>query len=392
MWEEIIFPDTLVKNSVGRKNQINASEILSSGQYPVIDQGQDFIAGYCNDETKLVNDELPLIIFGDHTRCFKYVDFPFIIGADGTKALRPNTELFDAKYYYFALLSLNIPSRGYNRHFTLLKEKKVPKPDLSEQRLIAHLLSIVQTAIEQQARLIKLTRELKSTLMHKLFTEGLHSEKQKMTEIGPVPKSWEVVKLGDYADFKNGINFSAGDKGTGILTIDVLNMYGEGSSVSLENLYRVNKKIDESYLLEENDLLFVRSSLKREGVGWTSLFVPINEPVTFCGFIIRARLKDKITFSSRYMTNYCRTDIARKFLVSGSGQLAITNINQGILRDLSVPRPTREEQEEIASTIDAMDKKISLLLYRQEKLEELFRTLLHQLITGQTRVNDIDLL
>jgi type I restriction enzyme S subunit len=92
------------------------------------------------------------------------------------------------------------------------------------------------------------------------------------------------------------------------------------------------------------------------------------------------------------MTNYCRTDIARKFLVSGSGQLAITNINQGILRDLSVPRPTREEQEEIASTIDAMDKKISLLLYRQEKLEELFRTLLHQLITGQTRVNDIDLL
>ena len=212
-----------------------------------------------------------------------------------------------------------------------------------------------------------------------------------MTEIGPVPESWEVVKLGDYADFKNGINFSAGDKGAGILTIDVLNMYGEGCSVSLENLYRVNKKIDKSYLLEEDDLLFVRSSLKREGVGWTSLFVPINGPVTFCGFIIRARLKDKTTFSSRFLTNYCRTDMARKSLVSGSGQVAITNINQGILRDLSVPRPSREEQEEIASAIDTIDNKISLLLRKQETLEELFRTLLHQLMTGQTRVNEIDL-
>jgi len=195
MWEQINFSDTLVKNSIGRKNQINASEILSSGKYPVIDQGQDFIAGYCNDEAKLVNEELPLIIFGDHTRCFKYIDFPFVIGADGTKALKPNTALFDAKYYYFALLSLEIPSRGYNRHFTLLKEKKVPKPEKSEQQRIAYVLSTVQTAIEQQERLIKLTRELKSALMHKLFTEGLHGEKQKRTEIGPVPESWDVVKI-----------------------------------------------------------------------------------------------------------------------------------------------------------------------------------------------------
>ena len=123
MWEEISFPDTLVENSVGRKNQINASEILPSGKYPVIDQGQDFIAGYCDDETKLVKDELPFVIFGDHTRCFKFVDFPFILGADGTKVLKPNSELFDSKFYYFALLSLDIPNRGYNRHFTLLKEK-----------------------------------------------------------------------------------------------------------------------------------------------------------------------------------------------------------------------------------------------------------------------------
>jgi len=148
MWQEISFPDTLSKNRVGRNNQINASEIQPTGKYPVIDQGQDFIAGYCDDGTKVITDGLPLVIFGDHTRCFKYIDFPFILGADGTKVLKPKSELFDPKFYYFALLSLDIPSRGYNRHFSLLKEKKVPRPGFEEQRRIAHVLSTVHNAIE----------------------------------------------------------------------------------------------------------------------------------------------------------------------------------------------------------------------------------------------------
>lgn len=201
---EIRFSDAVVENAVGRRNQINASEILPSGRYPVVDQGQGFIAGYCDDETKVVGDKLPFIIFGDHTRCFKYVDFPFILGADGTKVLKPNPELFDPKFFYFTLLSLKIPNRGYNRHYSLLREMRVPKPDLDEQCRIACLLSIVETAIEQQERLIVLTRELKSVLMRKLFTEGLHGEKQKETETGLVPENWSMVTLGDICSIATG--------------------------------------------------------------------------------------------------------------------------------------------------------------------------------------------
>jgi len=62
--------------------------------YPVVDQGQDFIAGYCNDEEKVIDFDLPMVIFGDHTLCFKYIDFPFVLGADGTKVLVPNKELY----------------------------------------------------------------------------------------------------------------------------------------------------------------------------------------------------------------------------------------------------------------------------------------------------------
>ena len=172
-WSIIAFPEAIRKTTVGRENQILSADIKTSGRFPVIDQGQTFISGYCDAEKRVIRDELPLVIFGDHTRCLKYVDFPFILGADGTKALKPKEALFDAKCFYYALLSLDIPSRGYNRHFTLLNEKNVPRPELSEQRKISGVLTVVQRAIEQQERLLALTIELKKVLLHKLFTEGL---------------------------------------------------------------------------------------------------------------------------------------------------------------------------------------------------------------------------
>jgi type I restriction enzyme S subunit len=85
-----------------------------------------------------------------------------------------------------------------------LKSLPIPVPPVSEQRKIAAVLGLVQRAIEQQERLIALTTELKKALLHKLFTEGLRGEPQKQTEIGPVPKSWEVMRLGSLAKVGNG--------------------------------------------------------------------------------------------------------------------------------------------------------------------------------------------
>jgi len=203
-WQKCAVPDSFVKNKVGRQNQIPANDIAEVGRFPVVDQGEEFVAGYCDDESKVIDFDLPLIIFGDHTRCFKYVDFPFVIGADGTKVLLLNKELFDPRFYYFAMLSLELPSRGYNRHFKSLKECSLPLPPLPEQKKIAHILSTVQRAIEAEERIIQTTSELKKALMHKLFTEGLRNEPQKQTEIGPVPESWEVVELGKVAKIERG--------------------------------------------------------------------------------------------------------------------------------------------------------------------------------------------
>ncbi|MFO0734207.1 MAG: hypothetical protein U0361_25225 [Nitrospiraceae bacterium] len=76
----------LVNDETGGNVKTLQSEFLSSGKFPIIDQGQDFIAGFTDDEERVCRSELPVIIFGDHTKSFKYIDFPFCLGADGTKS------------------------------------------------------------------------------------------------------------------------------------------------------------------------------------------------------------------------------------------------------------------------------------------------------------------
>ncbi len=84
-----------------------------------------------------------------------------------------------------------------NLNFKDYKKIQVPLPSLTEQRKIAFVLLKIQQAIEQQDKIIETARELKKSLMNKLFTEGLHGEEQKETEIGLMPKSWRTVKLVD---------------------------------------------------------------------------------------------------------------------------------------------------------------------------------------------------
>ncbi len=171
-WEVETINNVLTPIRFPKSCKILSSEIKSFGKYPVIDQGQSFISGYSDYSEKVISEHLPVIIFGDHTRAIKYVDFPFIIGADGTKVLKPKPD-YEAKFFFYALLFIDIPNRGYNRHFSILKEKVIPKPPLPEQRKIAAILSTVQKAIETEDKLIERTKELKKSMMQKLFTEGI---------------------------------------------------------------------------------------------------------------------------------------------------------------------------------------------------------------------------
>jgi len=169
-WEVVEFENSIIKNNFSRNNLINASEIKEVGSFPVIDQGQDFIAGYSDYSSKVYTPTNPAIIFGDHTRIFKYVDFPFIGGADGIKIFFPDTDLFYSKFYFYSLLNLDIPSRGYNRHYKLLKEKKIPKPAMTEQKEIAKTFSLIDSKIEHHTNYKNQLLDLFKSMLSQLMT------------------------------------------------------------------------------------------------------------------------------------------------------------------------------------------------------------------------------
>src|SRR3990167_3716274 len=102
-----------------KKSSIPLKQYQKTGKFPVIDQSQDFIGGYTNDSILVYTDNLPVVVFGDHTRAIKFVDFQFAVGADGTKVLKPK-DFLNPKFFYFSLMSLDIESRGYARHFRIL--------------------------------------------------------------------------------------------------------------------------------------------------------------------------------------------------------------------------------------------------------------------------------
>ncbi|NMD15582.1 MAG: hypothetical protein GYA75_02125, partial [Bacteroidales bacterium] len=204
-WEVVSFESCIIKKNFKAK-KIKQQDYKPYGKYPVIDQGQNMIAGYWDNKNEVFGENLPVIIFGDHTRIIKYIDFPFVPGADGTRILIPNISFISPKFFYYSLLNLKIPSRGYNRHFSLLREQKIPLPPLAEQQKIAAVLSAVQEAKEKTEAVIAATKALKKSMMKHLFTYGPVSPEEveniqlKETEIGPVPEDWEVVKLGEVVE------------------------------------------------------------------------------------------------------------------------------------------------------------------------------------------------
>ena len=130
-WVSSTYPAYGVSD-LGKK--IKTKDVLESGAFPVVDQGKVLVRGYCNDPRKVVKVSEPLIVFGDHTRETKLIDFDFVVGADGVKILQPVG--IDARFYHLALQWLPLESRGYSRHFKLLKSSYIPLPPLAEQHRI----------------------------------------------------------------------------------------------------------------------------------------------------------------------------------------------------------------------------------------------------------------
>lgn len=391
-WSTCSVADSFAPTRVNRQHQIPAKDIAAEGALPAIDQGQSFISGYCDEADKLIDFDLPLIIFGDHTRCLKFVDFPFVLGADGTKVLSPRRDLYDPKFYYYALLSLNLPSRGYNRHFKLFKEQKIPLPPLQQQKQIAHILTVAQRAIEAQERIIQATTELKQALMQKLFSEGLRGEPQKETEIGLVPESWGVAKLGMHIQIVHGYAFQGKffvSNGPTVLTPGNFRLDG--------GLYwgKRTKFTTESYepnvVLQPGELVVVMTDLTPTAklLGGPA-FIPSGRTILHNQRIGKVVMKSNKT-SLHFLYWVFLSESFKRYIRQTATGSTVRHTSPSKIYGYSFGLPSLDEQAMAIDSLAKVDEKLANVEIKKLAFQNLFRTLLHDLMTAKIRVRDLTL-
>ena len=156
--------------------KIKTEQYHTIGTNIIIDQGQSDIAGYTDQSDGLFTD-VPVIVFGDHTRIIKYINRPFFLGADGTKILKSKIPDANYKYLYYALKNAKIPNTGYNRHFKWLKQISISYPEYQKQRIIVEILDKLEDNIGDYNTILRLLDELVKARFVEMFGTPYGNEK-----------------------------------------------------------------------------------------------------------------------------------------------------------------------------------------------------------------------
>lgn len=281
--------------------------------------------------------------------------------------VRPKKDLISEFVYYwflhFDLRKITDPGPTPQLNKKDLEPLLIPIPPIDEQRRVAQVLTTVQTAIAQQKRMIALTRELKSALMKKLFSEGLNGEKQKESEIGLVPESWKIQPFETFTTLQRGKDLTKREFNNGSVPV-------AGSNG----------------VIGYHDIAFVKApgiTVGRSGSAGKVTFYKQD----FWAHNTSLYVKDFHGNDPRFAAYYLEMLDLAKYKTGAS----VPTLDRNSFKYIPVTVPPKDEQVEIATILSTLDKKIDILNLKKEKLEELFRTLLHQLMTGQVRVKDLEL-
>ena len=152
--------DMVRKIPVSVDKKIKQKDYLLNGALRVVDQGEGLVGGYTNDISKTISTELPVIVFGDHTRAIKYINFPFGAGADGIKVLKPEDGILP-KYLFYGLqyLVLSLEDRGYARHYQYLEKMALRTTDVKEQKRIVTRIEELFSELDNGVETLKKTKE-----------------------------------------------------------------------------------------------------------------------------------------------------------------------------------------------------------------------------------------
>ena len=358
-----------------------------AGNIPVY--GSNGIVGFHN--VAIVNE--PGIIVGrkgsaGNVRISKVPFCPI----DTTFYITQQHSKLDLEYLYYALNFLDLKRilgdvgvPGLNREMAYLEELFYPS-DKAEQRKIAHVLSTVQKAIEQQDKLIRTTTELQKALMQKLFAEGTRGEPQKETEIGLVPESWDVARIKKYI-LKTKNRDPRKEPEKDFIYVDVSSVSNE--FFRIENTLKICGKEAPSRarkIIQDGDVIFatVRPTLKRIA----KISQDYHNQICSTGYCVLKPDPDKL--SQEYLYQYLQTEFFIERIEKLQRGASYPAVRDTDVKSIYIPLPILSEQKEIGKTLNILDLKNDVLINKKQTLTDLFKTLLHELMTGQRRVHELE--
>lgn len=295
----------------------------------------------------------------------------------------------ELKIYVGAGNKTTIPNLSRSR----LSQFLFPLPPLPEQKKIATVLSKFQKAIEIQDNILGSLRDLKKSMMHRLFSYGLKGEKRKKTEIGLIPEGWEVKPLSDavdYIDYGYSISIpeAADDGGIGIISTADMTKDGKLLYWKIRKIKAPEKTISR-LVVKTGDVLFNwRNS--PELIGKTCVYIRGDEPHIFASFILRIKCGNK---SHNYFLAYLLNHFREKgdFVKLARRAVNQANYNRNEISVLPIIFPSVPEQQEITHILQTIDHKIEIHEGKKASYQDLFKTLLNKLMTGTIRVNELDI-
>ena len=354
------FNDIFIDNTKkGRK--ILKENYHSRGKIPIIDQGKNQISGF-SDEKEGIYKEIPVIIFGDHTRIIKYVDYPFLLGADGVKILSIKTNKFITKYLYYALLNYYIPDTGYNRHFKWLKNFTVNVNSINEQKRIVVTLDKIITMIDKKKKQINLLEELVKSRFIEMFGDFENS-----------------TPIGDVCTIKARIGWQGLSKKEYLLSGEYRLITGvdfNNGRINFENCYYVNKERyeqDDNIKIKMGDVLVTKDGT----IGKVAIVDKLDIPATLNSGVFVLRNKDS-TLNNVFLVYSLLSEDFKRFIENIKIGATVPHLNQSSFVKHKIKLPPLYLQEEFSQFVEKTNK----LKFEAEKslkeMENLYESLMQK--------------
>jgi type I restriction enzyme S subunit len=376
-WDVLPFTD-VVSDATSGNIKIQKGEYLDEGEIPVVDQGQALFGGYTDNSDAVCKAELPTIIFGDHTRLFKFIEQPFALGADGVKVLEPVKKL-DKKFLFHYLNQLRIPSAGYSRHYKFLKETYVPIPPLLEQIRIAAILDKAYAIRRKRQQAIQLADEFLRSVFLDMFGDPATN-----------PKGWDMKTVSECLHEKIILQVQDGNHGNDHPKVN--DFIEEGIPFVTANVVRRGKILfDQCYYLGEEWLEKLRIGFAKPrdvlvshkgSLGFTAVLDD-----SFDNYILSPQTTYYRVDENHIMPEYLKTyfDSAYFQRLFEKEGIQSTRAYLGITRQKELPimLPSIHIQREFVDVCDQFKKVIDKLVRSGNELPNCFNALSQKAFAGE---------